>query len=1105
MRRHLSIMMTNTRENHLVIERLTLSAFVVIFLFQQACAFAAGINGTTRSSMQGNSNIMKPITYSENFEEGNTDGWESYPPFQDTGFDPNLYCQRIDGPNGSKYSLMFEYHPTFITEHEIGFIRKLSLVAAAGSTLSFYYKAKGYGDFRGMELTLYGSDGKKYRYHDSINDDSEWHFLHVPIQDFKYSNKSIQPGTGIDGFSVTTTIPKTNPDITYRIYLDGLNIDGLSPVKFQLEEPAAEYLKNLDMIIPLHHYHFGEQFRLSVSTPKNVTLKSVQATLINPEGGLTMSNIPLQFNRSDGQWRNEDVHKFSDKDPLGQWTVRIAGENLAGEKVQTDFQIWLTKRHQPHPRMYFTNGDELGHLRQKIESKHWKGWWDALVRDAAMTRDTSNVGSIRFGAETSSLREVHPPYLSLESLAKVDLAENDSVYLLPTLSHYFSVIQGAMKILQENALIYALTGDTAAGNYAKEALIIIAGWRTWNHPWFAARHRETYYPVGELGVRAAFCYDVVYPLITRKERDKVSEGLLRNCVIPAYKEYVLHDRVPSATSNWVGNTVSGGISCALAIYGDDPKLGDLEPYLSGLIGVLGDYIYNTLDTTGAWGEGIGYQGFAYSNVLPTLSVIKNVLHLDLSSKGLFNSYKYFLYNFSNPHTLDVGDSHPELSTLSEFAWLSSHSNDPVFQWLYMQSPRKDIFDFMFGTDKGPESPPTSFPKSIEFPELGAVVFRSGWSPDDIVMNFRCGHFYNHQHYDQGSFQLNAFGVALIPEAGWANYYNDPWYRRYYIQPVGHNTLLLDQDAGSQESGDYKHFIKAASRSAKLKNFITTDFYSAASGEFSDLYYGKLRLFERKVIFMNRRYFVIYDRVKSSEAPHEYDLLFHFNDLKEVGLKPGNIFTYTSGGASLYSQVVFPDNPNFKIVDGPIHFGVPITRSGYVQVSNSSKSMDQDFLTVLYPVKGNKDVAGLSKDITKLKGEGYIGLLVDYDKAVNILLFKTGKSDIEGDKVSTDGTIAEVTLRNSELSHFAAHEASYLIYNGNELIKTTGRVTLAGKRDPQKEEWQINSVKTCRASILLPSEPGEVKLDGRSLRDYKVVRKRLEITLPKGQNSVEIYF
>ncbi len=1087
----------------MVLEKLSFIAVVVILLFQQTFACTSRSISTNSSIVQGNPNIMKPTTYSENFEEGNTDGWESYPPFQDTGFDPNLYCEKTDEPNGSRYALMFKYRPTFVTEHVIGFVRKLSLVVATRSEISFYYKANGYGDFRGMDLVLYGTNGKKYSLHEPIIDDSQWHFIHTAVRDFKHSGKSIRPETGISGFSVTTYIPRTNPDITYRIYLGGLNISAMSPVRFQIIEPPSEYLKNVGMVIPLHHYNFGSRFDLVATVPKNVNLKNVEATLVDPEGRTIVSDFPLKSSRSSGQWKSGDIYKFSNSDPLGQWGVKIVGRGATGQRVETDFNIWLTQEHQRHPRMYFTSKEELDLLKAKIDSKHWKNWWKALVHDAAETRDTSNVGSIKFGAETSSLREVYPPDLSLESLAKVDLTVNDSVYLLPTLSHYFSVIEGAMKILQENALIYALTGDTVAGNYAKDALIIIAGWKTWNHPWFAARHRETYYPLGELGVRAAFSYDIVYPLLTRKERDKVCEGLLRNCIIPAYKEYVLHDRVPSATSNWVGNTVSGGISCALAIYGDDPKLGDLEPYLSGLIGMLKEYVHNTLDTAGAWGEGIGYQGFAYSNVLPTLSVIKNVLHLDLSSRGLFNSYKYFLYNFCNPDILDVGDSHPELSTLSEFAWLSSHSKDPIFQWLYMKSPRKNIFDFMFGTDKSPEAPPTSLPKSIEFPELGAVVFRSGWSPDDIVMNFRCGHFYNHQHFDQGSFQLNAYGVSLIPEAGWANYYNDPWYRRYYIQPVGHNTLLLDGDAGSQESGDYLHFIKAADRSAKITDFISTDFYSCVTGELSDLYYGKLSLFERNIVFMHRRYFVIYDRLKSSKVPHEYDLLFHFNDLKEVRLRSGNTFTFTTHSASIYSQVVFPDNPRLRIFDGPIHFGVPITRPGYVQVSNTSKSMGENFVTVLYPVKGDRNVTSVSKDIRRLKGQGYVGLRVGYDHAEDLLLFKTGKSHINGEKVSTDGNIAEVTLNDRGPSHFAANEASYLIYKGEELIKASDRITFAGKTVPRGEDWQINTKRGCKVNLRLPFKPKEIRLNGARLRGARITGRVLNLVLPAGNDSLEI--
>ncbi|MHB8581064.1 MAG: heparinase II/III domain-containing protein [Ignavibacteriaceae bacterium] len=1083
-----------------------LIAVIIIFLFQQNFIYSTSKNNL---KLLGDSIITVKVNYRQDFEEGNTNGWESYPPFQDTGFDPDFYCKRIDGPNGSKYSLMFEYHPTFKTEHEMGFVRKLKLVAGDNSKISFYYKANGYGDFKDMKIVLYGTDEKQYSFVTSIRDDGKWNLVGVKIQNFKNSKKSIEPGTGISGFSMVTHIPKSNPDITYKLYLDDLNITARQPAKFQIKEPVSDYLENLDIIIPLHHYSIGEKFNLSAKLSKEVKLKSVKINLVNPRGKIILKSVPLEFNPSDNLWSKNNVYTFSNNDILGQWDVKLNGEDGSGKKIETKFKIWLTQKNQMHPRMYFSR-NEISFLKEKIKNDHWKGWWDSLVTEAANIRKTSNLGAIKFGAVTSSLKNVPPTNLSLESLSKVDLTVYDTVYLLPTLPHYLNIMYSAIKILQENALIYAITGDSMAGEYAKKALINVAGWKTWTHPWFTARHRETYYPIGELGVRAAFCYDIVYPLMTKEERYKVREGLLKNCIIPAYKEYVLQDRVPSATSNWVGNTVSGGISCALAIYGDNPKLGSLEPYISGLIIKLEDHINNTLDTAGAWGEGISYQGFSSSNVLPTLTVIKNVLNLDLSSNGLFNSYKYFFYNYSNPKILDMGDTGPVLSTLSEFAWLSSHSNDPVFQWFYNQSPRNNIFDFMFGSDTCAVTPPTFLPKSKEFPELGAVVFRSGWSPDDIVLNFRSGPYYNHQHFDQGSFQLNAFGETLIPEAGYADYYRVPWFSRYYIQPVGHNTLLLDQDAGSQRSGDYLHFIKAANKFAKLKDFITTDFYSAATGELSDVYWGKLNLFERNIIFMDQKYFVIYDRLKSSKVPHEYDLLFHFEDSKDVNLKQNNIFTFTTDKASLYSQVLFPENIKMTTIEGPINFGIPIRKPGYVQVSNSNKRIGENFLTILYPEKGNKNILNVSKDITKIKGDNYIGIEVKINNQTNKLFFsratgKTGKVNIKTEEISTDAEIAEVTLSDNKLLNFAVNDASNFIYDGNKLFETNVPVTTAVKLNQKTGEWEISSDKNGEINIYLSSEPKEIIQNGNKLNssEYKSEGEKLVIPFSKGNNSIKI--
>ncbi len=1081
-----------------------LALVCVLSILAQVYALAAAQEQESKPNQRESPIMTKHVTYSEDFREGNVQGWESYPPFQDTGFDPYFHCEAAGGPTKSEYSLMLEYRPTFVTEHKMGFVRKLALVAGPTTKVSFFYKTNGYGDFKGMTMILYGSDGSKYSYCTSINDDRKWHKVNVSLDDFKAGSAAMKPGIGIGGFSITTDIPKTNPDVTYKLFLSDFRIAAREAVQFEIQKPVSYYLKNLGMIVTLHHYTAGEPLGLSAKLPRGVKLSKADVSLINPEDKPVMKDVPLVLNLSDNSWGKKDIYTFSDHDLPGQWAVKIDGENRKGEKIKTEFNVWLAKENLPHPRLFFRQ-KEIDNCKEKIGTEHWKAWWNSLVEEAAKSRETSTVGSIKFGSESSSLREVPPRELGLQSLSDVNFAVFDSVYLLPTLSHYFSIMESAGKILRENTLIYAVTGDKSAGDYAKDALIRIAKWKTWNHPWFAARHRETYYPMGELGVRAAFCYDIVYPLMTVKERDEVSEGLLKNCIIPAYDEYVLHDRTPSATTNWIGNTVGGGICCALAIYGDNPKLGDLEPYLSGLLRKFEMYFDNTLDTAGAWGEGISYQAFALSNDLPTISAIRHVLGPDLASEGLLNSYKYFLYNYSRPGILDNGDSHPELSTLSSFAWLSTHSKDPLFQWFYMKSPRNNILDFMFGSDSGAETPPNSLPESKEFPELGAVVFRSGWSSDDIVMNFRCGPWYNHEHYDQGSFQLNAFGESLIPEAGDVNYYADPWYQRYYIQPVGHNTLLVDHHAGSQESGDYLHFIKAANRMARITDFISTDDFSSVTGELADLYYGKLGEFQRNIVFLDRKCFVIYDKLKSSGMSHEYDLLFHFNNHKEVSLKPDNIFTFKTDRASLFARVIYPQNLEIKICGAPTRFGPPMREPGYVQVSNSRKSKDENFLTVLYPVKSTSELHELSGDIVKVEGKGCVGVNVRTGMGSDLLLFRTGSTRLEAGQVATDGRIAEVSIRDRKLSHFAASSCTYFRFKRNDLIKTEAPATFVGKIGDGNENWKIVTSDASRASIFSRSKPDEVKLNGKMLTSFAFDGHSINILLSKGANDLEIEF
>jgi hypothetical protein len=1057
--------------------------------------------------------IMESVEFRQDFEEGHVSGWESYPPFQDSAFDPDFKCSSENNMPGSHYALTRKVQLAFPTEYEIGFIRKIHLYATKSSTVSFSFLLNMYGDAEKMEAVLCGLNGKKYTHAFQFSHSNEWQNVTVPVASFTDGRETLSAGQGVEAFYVLAYVGKTNPDVAYRFYLDNVVITGAAPVQFQVRVPKSTVLDHWNKTVLAKHYHTGEKLGLSVALPSAVRLTSVKFSLRGPDRRNVLDGVSLPTGREANVWEDSALYAFSAKDPKGIWKAKLTGENGQGGYVETLFDIWVTDGVQPHPRLYF-GGDNIDFYRRRMEEPKWKLWCDSIAARSLQLRTTSNLGSIVPDTETSSHGSMTPEQWTLESMKHVDLSIYDTTYLLPTLPHYYAVMYPAAEILYDHALLYALRGEPAIAQYAKDALLVITGWKTWTHPWFRARHQESYYPVGELGVRAAFCYDVVYPLLTPEERKSVQDGFLRNCIIPVYQEYVVEDRIPSSTSNWIANSVSGALSCLLAIYGDDSDLGDLEPYLSGLLTKLQEHVRSTLDTSGAWGEGLGYQSFAYTNMLPTITALDRVLHTDIAPPALLHSYLYFLYNNFGSEILDVGDSHPNLGTLSSFAWILSRTDDPIFRWLYRSSPKEQVVDFLFGRDRGVAQRPDSLPASKLFSDIGGATFRSGWSPNDVVMNFRCGPFFNHQHFHQGSFQLAAFGETLVPEAGVVNYYNDPWYQPYYIQAVGHNTILVDGNPGSQRSGDYLHFVKAADSRAEMKEFVGTAYYGAATGELHTLYRGILKLFERNIVFMPPDFFVVFDQLRSNGAEHEYDWLLHFDDAKDATVS-GSDITVKRGHASLLAKVLFPRDAVIQKREAPVRLGTPITHPGYLQIANEQKRKDEDFLVVLYPARnapsaqggGNAGIPTLSDAIGPLKGKNYVGMRIRRGGGEDQILFRIDdkKENINDGHIQTDGRLVARSVRGGKLEMLAVHDGTYLTCDFPGWLKgLTGstRITAAGTLDARSATWEIQARDAGTLTFRCERKPLVVKSLGKTISSYSWDEGKhlLEIAVSEGGNT-----
>lgn len=102
-------------------------------------------------------------------------------------------------------------------------------------------------------------------------------------------------------------------------------------------------------------------------------------------------------------------------------------------------------------------------------------------------------------------------------------------------------------------------------------------------------------------------------------------------------------------------------------------------------------------------------------------------------------------------------------------------------------PGNNLFRFI-GTQRREGSPPENF---RFFPDAGFYTVRSGWEADAVHLLAKCGPDGGwHNHFDNGTFELFAYGRNLTPDTG-SFTYNPLENRAWYTATARHQTLTLD--------------------------------------------------------------------------------------------------------------------------------------------------------------------------------------------------------------------------------------------------------------------------------------------------------------------------
>jgi hypothetical protein len=1017
-------------------------------------------------------------TLNDNFETGEFFAWEPYPYQQDIGYDALFGTRNTRTHNGSAWALARPVRSYYPSELFHGFTKRLNIWTVTDTRLKVVVFLEGDQIPVMLEFSLGLFDGRRYFHTITSPDSNTWLEINLPLSEFRdKSGKKLAAGEHVQAVTLTSEVKKPNK-LTYTIYLDDFSLNGERQRQFIAKNPKSIEFEYFDTAILARHYFYGDTISLAVEPEKGAPLKSVAGSVLD-SGGKTVAKARFYDDGTHGDtkagdsiWTNDSIYRITENNACGQWEIKLTGTG-AGSEVQWEFKFLVPGRKlsgSDHPRLLFSAKELADRIAGEKSPVAKKILENALAQNRGYEK--ADIASINDGHGTPNWRN------NQTALGNI-------------------IYSGGFK--------YAVTGDIAAGNKAKEALLKLCSFVSWNPVNMIERHHHTYYPVGYCIRWVAYGYDLVYDLMTESERKLVRDAIMEKGIKMFHRDMVEVNRMPSCMTNHISVLVSGMGLAAITIYGDDPENPSLEPYLSGILTKTKTFIDRTFYADGSYGEPYGYQEMAMRELVELFSAFERNFGVDLTTTtNAKNFYLYPMYaTYSSGDYPDYGDHTPtwDLRRPTYF-WFANRIKDPLLygvakkQW---DSGRGGYEGYLWFTEGITPVERETFPTSRMFEGQGCIVMRSGWSDNSTVVVFRAGPNSNHYHIDQGSLHLWANGQELIGDPGAGAGYYQPEYQMYNMIPLGHNVMLLDKDPLSQTPADYDNRIASLKTWPKMIQNFTGEIADAAESDLTSVYKGKVSSYTRTLLSTKSGPLFLFDKVKSPEG-HEFDWLFHttFVNTKNPITFSGNTLTIDREKARLTMNVVSPEIAGSEIKNSS-------RPDGYISLASKPNLNEAVFLAVLAPeAKPENGEWGTRPVAQRIDAPGWIGARAMNGDRVDIAMFKLdSKASGDLDGFVTDAARIVSTYEKGKLTK-AYFEGSSIKGLGIGL-KFTFPVTVAVVKTQSGADLEVKSSKTCSLAFTNNLKPSQVIVKGSPAKNWKYNENAgiLTVAIPEGRNDISI--
>lgn len=431
------------------------------------------------------------------------------------------------------------------------------------------------------------------------------------------------------------------------------------------------------------------------------------------------------------------------------------------------------------------------------------------------------------------------------------------------------------------AFVYLLTGDKTYGEAARRWVLHLASWDPKGNTNFAL-NCEAAKP---MLFRPARAYDWAWDMFTSEDRTMI-QAATRERLIDA----------------WNSGEVSRGVGHLQRPYGSHANRVWHKIAETGIAFIDEipeaprwlDYAVNKFfacypvwsDDDGGWHEGVSYWSGYQSKAVWWLQVAKSALEIDGLKKPFFAHVGDYPLYVSPPHSPNSGFGDLSSRPVSAPSFLEYHlraraasgdgGNAGIWHWWAQQKDMREnggVLGFLYRANLPPlppVRPPTDLPQSKIFRGIGVASLHTTLldSRDDVHLLFKASPFgsQSHGHNPQNSFQLNAYGEALLVANGYRDLHGSKFHYQWVHSTRAQNAVLVNGE------GQVPHSVASTGRIVREE---LTPRYDYIAGDATPAYGKRLQKAWRHAVFIKgtQPFIVLYDELIAPE-PATFQFMLH---------------------------------------------------------------------------------------------------------------------------------------------------------------------------------------------------------------------------------------